>query len=96
MNIEKRHLAILPKCYAANSIVVDGERRILLASEGDAPCLAWRGPDYVESHTVWDGPGGTMAIVPIPGTPCKSSIACSTGKRPRSCTCALTARADIG
>ena len=68
MNIEKRHLAILPKCYAANSIVVDGERRILLASEGDAPCLAWRGPDYVESHTVWEGPGGTMAIVPIPGT----------------------------
>lgn len=68
MNIEKRHLTKLPKCYAANVIVVDGKRRILLASEGDAPCMAWTGAEYAESHMVWEGPGGTMAIVPIPGT----------------------------
>jgi hypothetical protein len=68
MKIEKRFLAELNRCYSANSIVVDGETRILLATEGEGPCLAWTGPDYHSSHTVWEGPGGTMSIVPIPGT----------------------------
>lgn len=68
MRIEKRFLAELNRCYSANSIVVDGETRILLATEGEGPCLAWTGADYRASHTVWEGPGGTMSIVPIPGT----------------------------
>jgi len=68
MHIEKRFLAELNRCYAASSIVVDGSTRILLASEGEGPCLAWAGPDYGTSHPVWEGPGGTMSMVPIPGT----------------------------
>lgn len=68
MNFEKQVLTTLPSCYSANSIVVDGETRILVASEGEGPCLAWTSPDYSEVHTVWEGPGGTMSIVPIPGT----------------------------
>jgi hypothetical protein len=67
MNIEKRFLTSLNRCYSANHIVVDGETRILVATEGEGPCLAWTGPDYQSSHTVWDGPGGTMSIVPIAG-----------------------------
>jgi hypothetical protein len=68
MKIEKRILASLDRCYACNSIEVDGRRRILLATEGRGACLAWSAPDYTQSHVVWDGPGGTMSIVPIPGT----------------------------
>jgi hypothetical protein len=68
MQIEKRFLTEMNRCYAASSIVVDGATRILLATEGEGPCMAWTGPDYQSSHAVWDGPGGTMAIVPIPGT----------------------------
>ncbi len=68
MKIEKRFLVQMNRCYSATSIVVDGESRILLATEGEGPCLAWYGDDYRSSHTVWDGPGGTMAMVPIPGT----------------------------
>ncbi len=68
MKFEKRFLTEMNRCYSANSIVVDGQSRILLATEGEGPCLAWSGPDYEASHTVWDGPGGTMSIVPIPGT----------------------------
>jgi hypothetical protein len=68
MNIEKRFLVSLNRCYAASHIVVDGKPRILLATEGEGPCLAWTGADYRESHVVWDGPGGTMSIVPIAGT----------------------------
>lgn len=68
MKIEKQFLTEMNRCYSANSIVVDGQTRIMLATEGEGPCLAWSGPVYSESHTVWGGPGGTMSIVPIPGT----------------------------
>jgi len=68
MKIEKQFLTEMNRCYSANSIVVDGQTRIMLATEGEGPCLAWAGPDYSASHTVWEGPGGTMSIAPIPGT----------------------------
>ena len=68
MKIEKRFLTTMNRCYSANCIEVDGEPRILLATEGEGPCLAWTGADYSEPHTVWEGPGGTMSMVPIPGT----------------------------
>lgn len=68
MKVDKRVLTTMNRCYAANHIVVDGEVRVLLATEGEGPCLAWGGPDFTRQHTVWDGPGGTMTIVPIAGT----------------------------
>jgi hypothetical protein len=68
MNIQKRFLTTMNRCYSANHIVVDGQTRILVATEGEGACLAWAGPDYAQSHEVWAGPGGTMSIVPIPGT----------------------------
>ena len=68
MNFQKQVLATLKGCYSCNSIELDGRTNILLASEGENACLAWRAPDYKQSHTVWEGPGGTMSIVPIPGT----------------------------
>jgi hypothetical protein len=68
MNIEKRFLTMMNRCYSANCIEVDGQARILLATEGEGPCLAWTGADFNSSHTVWEGPGGTMSMVPIPGT----------------------------
>ncbi|GHU28496.1 hypothetical protein AGMMS50256_10880 [Betaproteobacteria bacterium] len=68
MKIEKRFLTTLNRCYACNSIEVDGQRRILLATEGEGACLAWSAPDYTKSYVVWDSPGGTMSIVPIHGT----------------------------
>jgi len=68
MRIERRFLAGMNRCYAATHIDVDGQTRILLATEGEGPCLAWVGPDHEGPHTVWAGPGGTMSMVPIPGT----------------------------
>ena len=41
MRIEKRFLTEMNRCYSASSIVVDGQTRILLATEGEGPCLAW-------------------------------------------------------
>lgn len=68
MNIQKRVLGSMNRCYAASHIVVGGQTRVLLATEGEGPCQAWTGPDYEQSHLVWDAPGGTMSIVPIEGT----------------------------
>ncbi|MFZ4481836.1 MAG: hypothetical protein ACOYNZ_18295 [Rhodoferax sp.] len=68
MKIEKRSLTAMNRCYSTSCIEVDGEPRILLATEGEGPCLAWTGADFSASHKVWDGPGGTMSMVPIAGT----------------------------
>ncbi len=68
MKISKSILSQVDNVYAVNSVEVDGRRRLLFASEGRGPCLAYTGPDYGDAHTVWNDPGGTMSIVPIPGT----------------------------
>lgn len=68
MNIRKKHLTEMNRCYAAGSIVIDNSTHILLATEGEGPCYSFSGNDYSIQTTVWDGPGGTMSIVPIPGT----------------------------
>ena len=68
MNFEKRFLTSMNRCYSATHITVDGQTRVLLATEGEGPCLAWAGPGYDTPHEVWAAPGGTMSMVPIPGS----------------------------
>lgn len=67
MTITKKALVEMNRCYAASSLVIDGERHLLFATEGEGPCYAYSGADYQTRKTVWEGPGGTMSIVPIPG-----------------------------
>ena len=66
MKIEKKVLGSLDKVYAVSPINVHGETRLLFATEGAGACYQYRGEGYKQS-TVWDEPGGTMTIVPIPG-----------------------------
>lgn len=66
MKFEKKFLTNLHRCYATSSTVIDSDRKILLATEGEGACYMYSGPDF-EQSTVWDGPGGTMSIVAIPG-----------------------------
>lgn len=68
MNFEKRFLTNMNRCYSATHITVDGQTRVLLATEGEGSCLAWVGPGYDTPHEVWAAPGGTMSMVPIPGS----------------------------
>lgn len=67
MTTEKRHLVDLPRCYATTAITIQGEPTIMLATEGEGAAYAWSGPDYSVQRTIWEGPGGTMSMVPIPG-----------------------------
>ncbi|SKA75490.1 hypothetical protein SAMN05443428_10129 [Caloramator quimbayensis] len=65
MKFEKKTLADLHRCYAVSSFDVNSERKIFFATEGEGACYMFSGSDFKQS-TVWDGPGGTMSIVPIP------------------------------
>jgi hypothetical protein len=66
MKYDKRFLTEIYRCYAASSTVVDGRTKILLATEGEGCCYSYSLEDYRQS-TVWDGPGGTMSMVQVPG-----------------------------
>lgn len=66
MKFEKKFLTKLHRCYATSYTIVDGKRKILLATEGEGSCYSYSGEDF-EQSTVWDGPGGTMSMVQVPG-----------------------------
>lgn len=66
MRYEKKFLTNLHRCYATSSTYVNEERYILLATEGEGACYSYKGENF-EQETVWDGPGGTMSMIPVPG-----------------------------
>lgn len=66
MKIEKKFLTDLHRCYATSSTVIDGDTKILFATEGEGAAYMYDTADFKQS-TVWDGPGGTMSMIPIPG-----------------------------
>jgi hypothetical protein len=66
MKIEKKILGQLDKAYATTIMEIDGQRNYLVATEGYGPCERF-GQEFGKLANVWDGPGGTMNIVPVPG-----------------------------
>ncbi|MBP2658853.1 MAG: hypothetical protein H6Q69_1885 [Firmicutes bacterium] len=66
MIINKKILGELDKAYATTIMNINGETKYLVATEGNGPCLMFDESSWIGSP-VWDGPGGTMNIVPIPG-----------------------------
>jgi len=66
MQINKRILGQLDKAYATTIMEINEEINYLVATEGLGPCLAFDGENWAKS-TIWEGPGGTVTIVPIPG-----------------------------
>lgn len=67
MKFEKKLLTPLHRCYATSSVTIDGQPRVLLATEGEGACYLYSGEDFRQT-TVWDGPGGTVSIAEVPGT----------------------------
>jgi len=66
MTVTKTVLAQLDKCYAVSIMEMGGILRYIVATEGVGPCVAFSDIDR-GMDTIWEGPGGTMNIVPIPG-----------------------------
>ena len=65
--MEKKIMAELEKCYSIAPLTYQGEQHILVAAEKKDRCILFdaRGK---EKATVWEGPGGAMSMVQVPGS----------------------------
>jgi len=66
LKFEKKDLAILERCYAVSNFKVHNNDRLFFATEGRGKCISYTLPELCE-EIVWEGPGGTMSMVPVPG-----------------------------
>ncbi len=69
MKVKRIKLDEMQRCYSTGYVYVDGELKIILASEAiDGPCYSYSGKNFKNKEVVWKKGGGTMSIIPIPGT----------------------------
>lgn len=66
MRYIKRTIDNLEKCYALSQATLNQEPVLLVAAEKQDPCYLYA-LDGTKLETVWDGPGGVMTMVPVPG-----------------------------
>lgn len=66
MNVDKRIISDLTLCYCVAPVQFKGKRHFAVASEKEHPCLLFDERGNQEDK-IWDGPGGTMSIVQLPG-----------------------------
>ena len=66
MNVEKKVISNLNKCYAMSEITVEGKRCFVVAAEKHDPCYLFN-EDGEFMEKVWDEPGGVMTMAPVPG-----------------------------
>lgn len=66
MQIEKKFVTNLTKCYSLAELNYRGETAWLVASEKSYPCLVISRDGQILDK-VWDGPGGVMTMEPLPG-----------------------------
>ena len=60
-------MAELEKCYSVAPLHYQGKQHILVAAEKKDRCILFDA-DGKENATVWEGPGGVMTMVQVPGT----------------------------
>lgn len=69
MKFRKQILQEQDHCYAVNVMPSGGQDHVFFAAENRGGCYAWDCATLSRRKTVWDAPGGTMGMVPIPGRP---------------------------
>lgn len=67
MKIDKIKTHKLEKCYSICPLTYNGTKRLLVAAEKDDRCLLFDLDGNLE-ETVWEGPGGAMTMVQLPGS----------------------------
>lgn len=65
--MKKKVLAKLEKCYSIAPLQYQGKMHLLVAAEKADRCILFDAEGN-EKATVWDGPGGVMTMVQVPGT----------------------------
>ena len=64
---ERISLGSVEKCYAALGVELGGEPCLLFGGEGTGSVRAFRGERFERCDVIWEGGGGTMSIVALPG-----------------------------
>ena len=67
MKVNKIKTHELEKCYSICPLTYNGKEHMLVAAEKVNKCLLFDLDGNLE-ETVWDGPGGTMTMVQVPGS----------------------------
>ena len=67
MNVEKKVIKNLNKCYALTKITYQGSEHFIVAAEKQDPAYLFDMDGNLEDK-IWDGPGGVMSMVQVPGT----------------------------
>lgn len=65
--MKKRVIGKLEKCYSIAPLMYQGKRHTLVAAEKTDRCILFD-ENGNEEATVWEGPGGVMSMVQVPGT----------------------------
>ncbi|MDD3251115.1 MAG: hypothetical protein PHV18_01000 [Lachnospiraceae bacterium] len=65
--MKKKVMAELEKCYSIAPLHYKGADHILVAAEKTDRCILFD-TEGREEETVWEGPGGVMTMVQVPGT----------------------------
>lgn len=66
MNVTKKVISNLTKCYSMSELTYHGKHCFLVAAEKKDPCYLFsESGDQLE--TVWSEPGGVMTMLPLPG-----------------------------
>ena len=70
MKFQKKILTEMERCYSVTAMEISGRPGVYFASEGrHGSCVAFDLATLSEKTVVWEEPGGTMGMVPIPGRP---------------------------
>lgn len=67
MEVTKYKVHELEKCYSIAPLYYQQKKHILVAAEKQDRCMLFDEDGNYE-ETIWDGPGGTMSMVQVPGS----------------------------
>lgn len=67
LTVQRKKIGELEKCYSLAMLKYKGENHILCAAEKINSCYLISTDGDIE-ETVWEGPGGVMTMVQVPGT----------------------------
>lgn len=67
MTFDKKVISDLTLCYCVAPLTYHGKPHFLVASEKEFPCLLFNAQGELVDQ-IWDGPGGTMSMVQVPGS----------------------------
>ena len=64
---EKLSLGEIEKCYSTLGMEIEGKPQLFFGGEGVGFVCAYSGENFDRCDVIWEGGGGTMSIVPMPG-----------------------------